>query len=511
MIRKTRELFHRLLGKQSARSATVITTALTFASKALGYVRTLLVAYFFGATAFVDAYYVTFGAVTFLTGTIQGTVESAVMPKLVQHDEGTARDLLGWVVRMLIIVLGIATALLLIFPGQYVRIFASTFDEERLMHAGLMVKWVLPYALAMLGIYILSIWGNYKERFAIYATILVFSNVISIPSLLILRPIIGRYALPAFQSLSFSFLALCMWYTLRDMPLRPRHKVPAALLKRTCLDMFYCLAGSGAGFIYSLVDRYFASSLPAGNVSAISYAQLIYDQPVSFVAPIMSIYLVRASAEVKDSKENGDEQLFTTMFMAWSYFFPIGVIIAILSAPLVKLLLGYGAFDAKAIAETAPCLMMLVVALPVKLWNSIVGRYGQALGKQRLFAIWSYIGLVGNYFLDAAFVKPYGATGLCAATTMMLGLSTLFFVVMLAPRTIIKLAKNIVLQSVIVVAWSMPLYFVSLHGLILPLLTGAVIFILHILLCERFGLFEKIPQQWRPLQLMSAFSNKLHK
>jgi putative peptidoglycan lipid II flippase len=360
----------------------------------------------------------------------------------------------------------------------------------------------------MLGIYILSIWGNYKERFAIYATILVFSNVISIPSLLILRPLIGRYALPAFQSLSFSFLALCMWYTLRDMPLRPKHKVPAALLKRACLDMFYCLAGSGAAFIYSLVDRYFASSLPAGNVSAISYAQLIYDQPVSFVAPIMSIYLVRASAEVKESKKNGDEQLFTTMFMSWSYFFPIGVIIAILSEPIIKLLLGYGAFDAKAISATAPCLMMLVVALPVKLWNSIVARYGQALGKQRLFAIWSYIGLVGNYFLDAAFVKPFGATGLCAATTIMLCASTMFFIIMLAPATVIKLIKDVALQIVIAVVWSIPLYFISSHGTFLPLVVGILIFILHVLLCEKFGIFDKIPQQWRPMQLISAFPSK---
>ena len=508
MIRKTRELFHRLLGKQSARSATMITTLLTFVSKALGYVRTLLVAYFFGATAFVDAYYVTFGAVTFLTGTIQGTVESAVMPKLVQHDEETARDLLGWVVRMLIIVLGIVTILLLIFPGQYIRIFASTFDEERLMHAGLMVKWVLPYALAMLGIYILSIWGNYKERFAIYATILVFSNVISIPSLLILRPLIGRYALPAFQSLSFSFLALCMWYTLRDMPLRPRHKVSAALLKRTCLDMFYCLAGSGAVFIYSLVDRYFASSLPAGNVSAISYAQLIFSQPMSFVVPAMSIYLVRASSEVEQSKEAGEQQLFTTMFMAWSYFFPMAVILALLSDPVVKLLLGYGAFDTKAVALTSPCLAATAIGLPILVWNAIVGKYGQALGKQRLFAIWSYIGLVGNYFLDGVFVRPYGATGLCVATTIMWGVSTLFFITMLAPVIILRLVKKLLLQTAVVIAWAIPLYLVSLHGLLLPLSAGALLFLMHMLMCERLGLFAPIPMHWRPIPLMISFLSR---
>lgn len=197
-------LFRFLAGQQhSARNATIITTILSIAGKMLGYVRTLLVAYFFGASAFVDAYYVAFGAITFLTGTVQGTVESAVLPKMIQSDEATAKDLLGWVVSALIVIMGCAGVLLLIFPEQYVRIFASTFDKERLFHAGNMVKWILPYAFAMLGIGVLSIWGNYRQRFTAAGAVLVFSNVLSIPTLFVLHPLIGNYALPAFQSFSF--------------------------------------------------------------------------------------------------------------------------------------------------------------------------------------------------------------------------------------------------------------------------------------------------------------------
>ena len=497
-----------MLGRHSARNATIITTALTIAGKCLGYVRTLLVAYFFGASLFVDAYYVAFGAITFLTGTIQGTVESAVLPKMIQNDETTARDLIGWVVSALAIVMGCASLLLLLFPQQYVRIFASTFDETRLFHAGNMVKWILPYALANLGIGILSIWGNYRQRFTVASTVLVFSNVLSIPALFVLHPLIGNYALPAFQSLSFSLLALCMWYIFRDMPLRPRHKVSGRLLRRTGRDILYCVANTGAVFIYTLIDRYFASSLPVGNVAAISYAQLLFSQPMGFMGSAMSIYLVRASEAVKTQKE-GEAQLFTTLYMAWSYFLPAALLLSALARPVVSLLLGYGAFDAKAVAITSPCLAVMALGIPILVWNMLMGKYAQALGRLRLLATWSYLGVIGNFFLDWAFVKPFGAPGLCAATVIMWTASTVFFMVMLAPAAIAKLLRSLLTQTVIAVVWAVPLWFFSRFGTLPPLAAGVVIGLLHIILSDRFGLFDPIPENWRPLPVVKGLCGKI--
>ena len=501
-------IFRFLLGNHSARNATIITTALNIAGKCFGYVRTLLVAYFFGASYFVDAYYVAFGAITFLTGTIQGTVESAVLPKMIQNDESTAKDLLGWVVSALALIMGCASILLLLFPEQYVRIFASTFDEMRLFHAGNMVKWILPYALANLGIGILSIWGNYRQRFTVASTIMVFSNVLSIPTLFALHPLIGNYALPAFQSLSFSVLALCLWYFFRDMPLRPRHKVQAKLLRRTGRDILYCIANTGAVFIYTLIDRYFASSLPVGNVAAISYAQLLFSQPMGFMGSAMSIYLVRASEAVRTQKE-GESQLYTTLFMGWSYFLPAALLLAALARPVVSLLLGYGAFDAKAVAITSPCLAVMALGIPVLIWNMVMGKYAQALGRLKLLAVWSYMGVVGNFFLDWAFVKPFGAPGLCAATVIMWAVSTFFFMVMLAPSTIMKLVRSLVLQTIIAIAWAVPLWFLSRFGTLLPLTAGVVVGTLHIVLCDKFGLFCQIPENWRPLPVAQGFVNKI--
>lgn len=303
-------------------------------------------------------------------------------------------------------------------------------------------------------------------------------------------------------------LALCLWYIFRDMPLRPRHQVPTALLRRTGLDILYCIANTGAVFIYTLVDRYFASSLPVGNVAAISYAQLLFSQPVGFMSSAMSIYLVRASETVKVKKQ-GEVQLFTTLFMAWSYFLPAALLLAALAGPVVRLLLGYGAFDARAIALTSPCLAVMALGIPILVWNMVMGKYAQALGRLRLLAVWSYLGVIGNFFLDWAFVKPFGAPGLCAATVIMWTASTVFFMVMLAPATIMKLVRSLALQTVIAIAWALPLWLISAHGLLLPLAAGAITGTLHILLCDKFGLFSQIPENWRPLPVSKGLCGKI--
>ncbi len=508
MIERIRIFFHFLLGKHSARNATVITTSLTAASKVFAYGRVWLVAYLFGASAFVDSFYVAFGAIGFITGTIQGTMESAILPKLVQNDKRTAENLIGWIIKNVLILCLTISLLSVFFPHEFIKLFARTFDEERINYAANMVKWIIPGSMSLLFIGIFAMWANYKERFAISNTVLAFSNVISIPVLLLLFPIMHDYALPAFQSVAYVFLALFMWYLLRDMPLRPTSQIPQELRSKTYYDLLFCLISSGAGFIYTLVDRYFASSLPVGNVSAITYAQMIFSQPMGFMGAAMSIYLVRASEAVR-SKEEGEHQLFSVLYMAWSYFMPTAILLCVLAGPVVKLLLGYGAFDATAVALTTPCLAVTALGLPILVWLTVMGRYVQALGKLRLLAVWSYIGITGNFFLDWLFVKPFGAPGLCAATTLMWGVSTFFFMIMLAPHIVWKLFKSLLPQTSIALTWGIVLWLFIGDTTILSLIIGGVVGIMHILACEKFGLYTNIPEQWRPMSILKIFLRRL--
>lgn len=493
---KSHRFINFLLGRQGTRNAVLINVALSSMSKVLGYVRTLLVAYLFGASAFVDAYYVAFGSISFMTGMLETSLESAIMPKLVQNDEAVAASLFAATAKVVVIIIAMMSLLIFLFSQQFVLIFARTFDPVRVAYATHMVKWILPWGAASIIMSLFSLWANYQNRFSASALVYALSNVFIILALLLLRPVLHEMALPASQSVGFVILAFLMWGAVGSVPVRRRQQVTPELKRAVTSGALFSMVWSGAIFIYSIVDRYFASSLPVGNVAAISYAQLIFQHPLGIAGAAFTIYFVRASTAVQSEQES-ESLFFITLYMAWSYFFPVAILLFILANPLVKLLLGYGAFDASAVALTVPCLAIIALGLPILMCNMIVGKYALAGGKLRALVFWSYVGVVGNATLDWFLVRPFGAPGLCAATTIMWHVSTLSLMAISAPRVLKKLAVALCPQVAFAAAWAMPLYFITRRGVLFPLIVGVAAGVAHILLCERFGAFDKIPAQWR--------------
>lgn len=496
-----------LLGRQNARNAIVINIALSSVGKILGYARTLLTAYLFGASAFVDAYYVASGSVAFIIGTIERSIESSVMPKLVQNNGATAASLFAVTAGTVMTITAAISFLIFIFPEQFIMIFARTFDPTRVTYASCIVKWILPWGAASIIMSLFSIWANYQNRFSTPTAVYTLSNVFIISALLLLRPILRDMALPASQSVSYIIMAFLMWGAVGSIPTRPRGRVAGQLKRAVTSDSLLSMIWSGAVFIYAVVDRYFASSLSIGNVSAISYAQLIFQHPLGIAGTAFTIYFVRAS-EAAGSKQESESLFFTTLYMLWSYSLPVSVLLFLLANPLVKLLLGYGAFDARAVALTAPCLAVTALGLPILMCNMIVGRYALANGKFKALVIWSYAGVIGNAALDWFLVKPFGAPGLCAATSIMWYASTLGMMALFAPCVLKKLLAALRPHTAAAAAWAIPLYFVTRNGVLLSLASGVIVGIVHVLLCEKFGMFEEIPTQWRVGRLLKTLYRK---
>jgi len=499
-----------LIGKHSARNATIITTALSLISRVFGYGRTLLIAYLFGATGFVDAYYVALGAVSFVPFTLNTTIEAAVLPAMIQNDKQTARDLFGFVFLAFSIITFLIMLLLLTFPTEYIKLFARTFDDTRIAYAAAMVKWLLPYAMGILLVGLFSTWANYENRFAAVSTVMAFANIFIITALLLLYPIMGETALAAFQSVGYIFLVIIIWYVLRGLPLYPQKKLPFSLMHRVSRDFLLRVFASGAALLFTIIDRYFASSLPEGNVSAISYAYLIFTQPTGLTAVAFAIYFVRANEAVASNKDNS-ELLSTTLLMVFSYFIPAAILLAIVANPIITLLLGHGAFDAKAIEMTYPCLAILALGLPVFICNMILSKHAMALGKLKILITWEYFGVLGNIILNWALVSKYGAAGLCLATVIMWHISTTGLMLFFCRSYLHLLLKLVAPQMLITLLWRIPLYFLTRSGIYLPLIFVICVGIAHYLLCEKYGFFAKIPTRWRPSIIAEALFQRFRK
>lgn len=507
MKTKTTGLIAFLLGKQGARNAAVINTALSSAGKILGYGRTLLAAYLFGTSAFIDAYYVASGSLAFITGTLERSMEAAVMPKLIQNGEAEAASLFAAAARALIMIIALICLLIAVFPRGFILLFARTLDPARAACAAEVVRWILPWAAASVVMSIFAAWANYRGRFSAPSAVYALSNIFVISALLLLYPFLKERALPASQSAGYLTLALLMGLAVDRVPLSAGAGRGSELKRSAAADALLSMVWSGSVFIYSIVDRYFASSLPVGNVSAISYAQLIFQHPLGVMGAAFTIYFVRA-AHAAGSKKESEYLFFTTLFIAWSYFFPAAVLLFLLAGPVVKLLLGYGAFDAAAVALTSPCLAFTALGLPVLMCNMVVGKQALAVGRLRTLVVWSYVGVAGNALLDWFLVKPFGAPGLCAATSLMWYATTACLMLSFAPGVLKELAKTVWPQVLVAAAWAFPLYFVSREGVLTPLLLGAAAGAAHLFFCEKFGLFKRIPERWRLSAIIRAIYSR---
>ena len=140
-------------------------TAASFASKPLGYVRVLIIAWAFGTSAGMDAFYLASGIVGLIIATFTTAMESAVLPELalLQAKEGEepVKNLMSIVFWSLLALALIFVTGMCFFSEGLVRFFARGFDPERLSMGGRMLLWLLPFSVASILRTPLDIWATH--------------------------------------------------------------------------------------------------------------------------------------------------------------------------------------------------------------------------------------------------------------------------------------------------------------------------------------------------------------
>ncbi len=500
--KKIKDLF---CGSQETRTGTLVSVVVGTLSKPIGYLRTLLLAWLFGASAGMDAVYTAMGILLLVCQIVQSVAESALLPRLIRQSEEKASALMACVSRRTFFYAALLAISICLFPVSVVKVFAHKFDEERLNLTAKMLVLFLPWALSLILQTLMGVWNNYRGRYSLSISLGAVGYALMIPMIWAASGILKVFSVAAMYSLVSSALAWTMWRVTGDFPVKG--VADAEQLRGFTLDCLLCVGIVGAVSLNQLVDRYFASGMAAGNISAISYAGLIYTLPQSILSPAMMIYLNCASHAVEDS-EAARNLLEPVLSMSWLYVFPLSLFLACHAAPVVKLFLGYGAFDAAAVALTAPCMTTAAWALPLMLWSQLFSRYAQACGQLKKILAVSYGALAANVVLDWALAPRWGAPGLCAATGITLSVSALVYARLLARG---------MLRRVLCAVWRPSAIFaVCMVGSVglcgrgfTALIIGGVLTAVYFLVGERLGFFAVVPPAWRPLSLLKLIPEKI--
>lgn len=363
--------------KTIAKNASVVSGA-TLLSRGLGLVRDLIMAYTLGASVLADAFFVAFRVPNLLRSLFaEGSLTMAFVPTFVKtrQEKGMeaafvlARSIQVW----LVLILGLLTLLVLLFPQAVTMLIASGFAAKRPelfeLTAGL-VQICFPYILFISGVALCMGVLNSMGHFLMPALAPCILNITLIAASLlavwmggnvavwlawgVLVAGVGQWLLqqPVLRAKGFSWVG----------PVEPT----GPGVRRIGTLMLPTILGSAVYQINILIGTGMASFLPEGSVSYLYYADRLFQFPLGVFGVAVGVAALPslATLAVPERREEFSRTLASTLGLTLFINLPAAAGLAGLALPLVDLLFGRGEFGPLAVHGTALALLGYVAGLP---------------------------------------------------------------------------------------------------------------------------------------------------
>ena len=411
--------------------STGVVGASTLASRVLGFVRDVVVAQAFGASAGADAFFVAFRIPNFLRRLFaEGAFAQAFVPVLSEYrtrrEIAEVRDLASHVSGALLGALTVVTVTGVVAAPVLIAIFAPGFlsDPEKYALAVEMVRITFPYVLFISLVAfaggILNTWG----RFVVPAFTPVLLNVCLIGAALWLAPVLdvpvvalawGVLAAGVVQlAFQFPFLAAL------GMLVRPRLRRAHEGVARVISLILPAVFGVSVSQINLLVDTVIASFLVTGSVSWLYFSDRMVEFPLGVfgiaLATVILPHLSRqhASASPASFSDTLDWALRLVALIAT----PAAVGLGVLAAPILTTLFHYGEFSAHDVDMAARSLLAFAFGLIAFIAVKVLATGYFSRQDTRTPVRVGVVAMLSNIVLNLALVGPLAHAGLALATTL---------------------------------------------------------------------------------------------
>ncbi len=351
--------------------------SMTLVSRILGFVRDIVLARWFGATAATDAFFVAFKIPNFLRRLFaEGSFSLAFVPVLAEYrergDHAALKSLIDATTGSLLAVLLLITGLGMLFAPWVIRLFAPGFIDqpEQFALASDLLRITFPYllfiALTALAGGILNTLG----RFALPALTPALLNV----SLIVAAVVFSQRFEEPVKALAWGVLMAGILQLAVQLPALARHGVlplpkPGFAhpgVRRIMKLMLPTLFGSSVAQVSLLLDTLIASLLIAGSISWLYYADRLMEFPLGLFGVALSTVILPTLAGLHTAGRQRDFRatLEWALLLGVAIGVPSAVGLAVLAEPLMVTLFQYGAFDEQAVRMAALALSAYCLGLP---------------------------------------------------------------------------------------------------------------------------------------------------
>ncbi len=355
---------------------TALISILTFFSRILGVVRDSLIAVCFGASSHSDAFFIAFRPFDLARKLFsEGILSISFIPVFSETLEKEGRFQVAEMVGSFFFFFSIIGVLIVLFGIFFspllIKIIAPGFIDHSYQYGltQILLKIMLPYIIFILitalCMGVLNAFGN----FGIPAVApLVFNLTVILFTLFISSrfnvPVIGLavgVTVGGVLQLAIQIPSMIRLGMMRISFSRLFH--PGVL--KVAKIMIPSMIGAASYQVNIMVVSFFTSKFDEGSVSFVYYADRLVQFPLAlFAVSVATVLLPEISKKVVLSQLDEVGELFSRgVRLVFFITIPAMAGLMALNEPVVKILFGYGAFDASAVQKTADCLFFLAMGL----------------------------------------------------------------------------------------------------------------------------------------------------
>lgn len=406
--------------------SSLVVMLINMLSRLLGLVREVVIATFFGASGYTDAYFAASRISNFFTTLLgEGSLGTAFIPiyNEVRENEGVdkANDFVYNITNLVISFSFTISLITILFSNFILKYILGFKDLERLLIASNLLRIMGFYLLfiSLSGI-ISSLLNNYN-KFYISTLVGVVFNLTIIIGTYLTKNTLGIYGL------GISFLLSGLFQVLIQLPsffiILKKYKFifnyKDKNVKQFLLIMLPTLVGIFGYQINELVDTRFAGSLKIGTISAINYASRLYLLPIGVFAISLSVVVFPnlSKAVVKNNMTLFKETVEKGMNLLAILIIPSSIGLYYYSREIITLLFKYGKFTEESVIITSEILQFYAMGLIFFSTIHLLTRSHYAFKNRVIPVRSSIIAIFVNILLDFLLYQKFTHKGLTFATS----------------------------------------------------------------------------------------------
>ena len=449
--------------------STVSVTLMIFISKAIGFVREMIMANYFGADRVTDAYNSAYSLFYLPVLLFSSCITSTLVPLYLrserEHGKSGSRHFSANTLTLFSLAAFAVSAFMFLLARPLVKLVYPGFYGEKLDLAVTLTRIMMPALVFFVAALVLSSLLNAQEKYVAAQLTGLPLSFSEIAAAVFLSKHYGIYP-QAWGVLAAGILQIIVLFPFfRDKShFKPTFDPKNVVFRRMLVLAVPALLSMAVNELNHMVDRMLASGLNDGDISAMSYAfKLIMFIMGVLVVPLTTVSFSKMAKQAICSDPTVViPQVRESIRMLLMAALPIVMIAAVESQHIIRFAYGRGAFSEENVRVTGTVFLCYVVGVPFFGLRDLINRVYHAFEDTATPMYIAAVSVAVNICLNLILRPIMGVYGLALATGIAAFIGVILLFVRLRKKVIGIFDKRFVLELLRTSCMTIPVLAVAL-------------------------------------------------